>query len=148
MGKAVWLYLWLLDKMTSINKDGVGKVLGGKPIQYEEFAEDIKVSRTTYWRYLSILTDAGYVEVKRTPYGLIISIYKAKKIFTGKRDVSNMKQPDVSQMKRDVSKTDTDVAQVKHVIKTIQDNTITKQGAGYKKALEIRKKLTKKLSLT
>lgn len=88
MGVALWLYLWLLDKMTSISEDGIGKVLGGKPIKYEEVFRDLGVSRRTYGRYVEALEVASYITTKRTPYGLIIEVHKASKIF-GKRSARN-----------------------------------------------------------
>ena len=33
MKESVWLFMWLIDKMTSITEEGIGRVLGGKPIK-------------------------------------------------------------------------------------------------------------------
>lgn len=85
MDVAVWLYLFFLDKMTSISEEGIGKVLGGKPLKYEEdIRPELGISRRTYIRWIQILEKHGYVQAIRTPYGLSIRVYKAFKKF-GKR---------------------------------------------------------------
>lgn len=81
MGIAVWLYMWCIDKMTSIDEDGVGKVLGGKPIKYEELGEELGISVRTYRRWVSILTKEGYINTKATMRGLIFTVNKAHKRF-------------------------------------------------------------------
>lgn len=89
---SVWLFLWLLDKMTIIDHEkGEGLVLGGKPIRFEEVQKGLGISRRTYAEYIKILRDAGYIKTTRTPYGLVIVVYKAFKVFGQKvnRDVSN-----------------------------------------------------------
>ena len=40
LGGAIWEFLWCLDKIT-VEKEGVGIVLGGKPIKVEEIVADI-----------------------------------------------------------------------------------------------------------
>lgn len=78
----VWLFLWFLDKMTLIDHDkGEGKVLGGKPITYEEVKEDLGISLATYKRWLVMLRKGGYISTLRTPHGLVITVYKAFKVF-------------------------------------------------------------------
>jgi hypothetical protein len=82
MGEAIWLYMLLLDKMTSVTESGIGKVLGGKPLKYEDVQEFYPLlPRTTYVRYVAILKTAGYIETIRTPRGLVFKVLKAKKIF-------------------------------------------------------------------
>lgn len=87
MGSAIWLYLWCLDKMTSINEDGEGSVLGGKPIKLEYIQKDLSLTDRTYTRYINKLTEFGYISVVRTPYGYVVKVNKAKKQF-GKRTVN------------------------------------------------------------
>lgn len=84
MGVAVWLYMWCIDKMTSIDEEGVGKILGGKPIKFEEVGSELGISMRTYRRWISLLENSGYINVKTAPYGLIITVNKAHKRF-GKR---------------------------------------------------------------
>lgn len=81
MGPAVWLFMWLLDKMTSISEEGIGLVLGGKPIKYEEVKEDLEMSYATYKRWLSTLKKENYIITIRTPYGHTIKVCKAQKTF-------------------------------------------------------------------
>jgi len=86
MGSSIWLFLWFIDKMTKIDTEkGIGKVLGGKPIKYEEVEKDLGISRGIYTKYITILKKNHYIQSKRTPYGYIIIVNKAKKVF--KRDV-------------------------------------------------------------
>lgn len=80
MGASVWLYMWYIDKMTSVGEDGTGLVLGGKPIIFEDDV-DLGIPRRTYFRWLAILRKAGYVNTKRTPKGIVVSVNKAFKRF-------------------------------------------------------------------
>lgn len=85
LGPAIWLYLWFIDKQP---KDS-DKVLGGKPITYEQFAESYpKVPRRTYFAWLERIRAGGYVELTRTPRGSVIIINKPKKWH--KSDVQKM----------------------------------------------------------
>lgn len=133
MKESVWLFMWLLDKMTSVSEEGIGKILGGKPITYEEVKEELGISRPTYIRWVDALKKGKYINTLRTPQGLVFSINKAKKRF--KRDVSKMKHhkkrsdvsnsdSDVSKMNSDVSKTD---IQYKTVTKTINKDNKQRQ---------------------
>ncbi len=89
MGSAVWEFMWLLDKMTSCGEDGIGKVLGGKPIKSSEIMKDLGLTRSTINKNINLLETEGYINTLRTPYGLVITIIKAKKIFQKKnRDVN------------------------------------------------------------
>lgn len=81
MGPAVWEFMWLIDKVTRIDEDGLGWVLGGKPINLEDIALDMKVSRETVSRNLILLADEGYIIKITTPYGLSIRVVEAKKRF-------------------------------------------------------------------
>ena len=101
MGEAVWLFMWLLDKITAVASES-GKVLGGKPIKYKEVEADLGISRSTYNRWMKALKDGGYVKSIRTPYGSCIVVLKAKKRF---------------------SKKATDVPETKHVIRSIKTDT-------------------------
>lgn len=94
MGVAVWLYMWLIDKMTSIDEDGTGKILGGKPITYEDIKSDLGISIRTYRRWVSILDGEAYIKTLRTPYGIVIHVSKAYKRF-GKRYATNDTSSDV-----------------------------------------------------
>ncbi len=80
MGSAVWQFMWCLDKLTSVDEEGIGKVLGGKPIRLSE----IPGSERNTSRNLNKLDKLGYLKLIHTPYGISIRVMKAKKKF-GKR---------------------------------------------------------------
>src|SRR3990167_3963186 len=78
MGASVWQFMWCLDKITKIDDEEMGWVLGGKPINLA----DIKgASRNTVSRNLNKLEKAGYLNLIHTPYGISIRVIKAKKRF-------------------------------------------------------------------
>lgn len=85
MGAAVWLYMWLIDKVMAIDENGIGKVLNGKPVNFEEhIVPDLGVPERTYQRWIYDLRTAGYIKTVRAPYGLVIVVTKAEKMW-GKR---------------------------------------------------------------
>ncbi len=100
MGSAVWLYMFLVDKITSINEKGIGKVLGGKPIKYDEIKEELGISQDTYTRWINKLIEYPYIEAIRTPYGISFNVFKAYKQF-GNRIRENAESP----KKRESAKT-------------------------------------------
>jgi len=65
MGPSVWLYMWLVDKMTSISEDQIGSILGGKPIKYEEVEKELGISQDTYTRWIAKLEEYPYIETRR-----------------------------------------------------------------------------------
>jgi DNA-binding Lrp family transcriptional regulator len=81
MGAAVWEFMWLIDKVTRIDINGVGYVLGGKPIKLEDIADDMKVHRDTVSINLKTLETEGYITRTHAPYGLVIKVINAKKRF-------------------------------------------------------------------
>lgn len=93
MDSAVWLFMWLLDKMTSISENGVGAVLGGRPIKFEEVGKTMGISERTYNRWVKRLQEAGYINIKKAPYGLIISVNKAQKAFGQKSKADLLRRP-------------------------------------------------------
>lgn len=114
----VWLFLWLLDKMTIIDHEiGEGKVLGGKPISYEEIEKDLGISRRTYARWINILREGKYITTKRTPYGIIFIVHKAFKVFNQKAE--DKKRSATKGISPDV----TDKAHLKHPIRHISPPT-------------------------
>lgn len=132
MGVAVWLYMWCLDKMTSISEEGVGKILGGKPIKHEDVEKDLGVSLRTYRRWLSFLSKKGYINVIRTPYGLSISVNKAFKKFG--RSINSI-STDVPQLSHRYAKSGTSRDKSGTSNKTVQyDNTKTSQRYASKEA--------------
>ncbi len=81
MGEAVWEFMWCIDKITKVDDDGTGWVLGGKPINLKDLTQDMGVHATTISRNLNKLQKFGYLGLVHTPYGIKVSINKAKKIF-------------------------------------------------------------------
>lgn len=79
MGTAVWQFMWLIDKVTKIDDKGDGWVLGGKPINLTDIGKNR--SKVTISRNLQRLKQENYIEIKHTPYGMIIKVKKAKKRF-------------------------------------------------------------------
>ncbi len=76
----IWIYLWLLDKITKIDPvTGMGIVLGGEPIKVEDLA--LFGDRKTVMKILARLESEGYIKTTRTPYGKVIRVTKAKKSF-------------------------------------------------------------------
>lgn len=84
MGVAVWQFMWCLDRITKIDDDGIGWVLGGKPINLCEITNDIGGTEPKTSKKLHKLQSTGYINIKRTPTGIIISVNKAKKRFAQK----------------------------------------------------------------
>jgi len=128
MGDAVWLFMWFIDKVTTITSEK-GKVLGGKPIKYEDVKEDLGISRSTYFRWLETLKSGGYITTLRTPYGSCIVITKAKKRFNKKSsDDSNMTHLSTDSVDTDDSnmthlssdKKDREVSKVNHPIRSVK----------------------------
>jgi hypothetical protein len=103
LGPAIWLYLWFIDKQPK----NTNKVLGGKPVTYQMFAESFpQVPRITYVRWLEYIRKGGYIDLLRTPRGYVVAINKPKKWVNS--DVSQMQhhnKSDVSNLNSDVSKT-------------------------------------------
>jgi DNA-binding Lrp family transcriptional regulator len=80
MGSAVWEFMWCLDKITKVEKE-IGYVLGGKPINLSDLANQLGTVEMTTSRNLERLEEYGYITKLRTPYGIVIKVMKAKKRF-------------------------------------------------------------------
>lgn len=119
MGAAVWLYMWLLDKMTSVNENGVGKVMNGKPVIHAIVEADLGIDERRYQRWIKQLRDHGYIQTIRTPYGLSIMVLKAQKIF-GKSSDKNVVSKELS---------DSDTTKVSEQIRQKRRRDTTKMSA-------------------
>ncbi len=73
IGPACWEFLWCLDRITK-EKEGVGIVLGGKPVTYAEIAQDFGVSEKTIQRHMERLTREGYITGILTPRGYSLRV--------------------------------------------------------------------------
>jgi hypothetical protein len=78
IGPALWLYLWLLDRITK-EVNGIGIILGGMPIKASAIAETYGMNERTTRAHIDRLKNGGYITVKHAPYGLIITILNSLK---------------------------------------------------------------------
>jgi hypothetical protein len=78
IGSAIWLYLLFIN-MTTKEEGGNGHVLGGKAISYDYVNQYLGICRDTYFRWLKILKDNGYVETDQRKYGNAITVLKSKR---------------------------------------------------------------------
>jgi len=90
MGTAIWMFLWLLDRVTK-ERDGWGIVLGGKPIKDKEIAQFFGLHVNSVRSERTILLDGGYIEARRTPYGISYRVRNSRKfgIWGKKRSTGN-----------------------------------------------------------
>lgn len=91
---SIWLLLWYVDK-TTMEENGHGHVLGGKPLLDSVPAKVLGVSNDTIAAWRENLGRHGYIRARRTPYGHVISVARSKK-WVGKKP-SEMSQNPVSQ---------------------------------------------------
>jgi hypothetical protein len=101
MGGAVWEFMWLIDKVTQIDEQGFGWVLGGKSVKLKDLAMGTQKANTS--KNLTRLAKHGYIMVKHAQYGLIIKVAKAQKRFNQKNSRQgfqngNSDSPRVSKM--------------------------------------------------
>lgn len=102
MRESVWLFMWCLDRITIIDENGIGWVLGKKPVKFEDVKKYIPCSPRNYKRWIACLRDGGYILTIRAPNGLIVGVNKAKKKF--KNDVDKSKSGCVKNGTSDVPK--------------------------------------------
>ena len=101
MGNALWEFLWLISKITK-EENGIGYVLGGRPVQIDEIASELSKSWHTVQRNLKTLEKHKYIKITKVPYGILITINKSKKFQKRpakngitERDMPNLEQPDM-----------------------------------------------------
>ncbi len=78
IGPAIWEFLWLVDKITFEDADGIGWCLGRTPIKSKTIAKDLGKSPDAVKENLRRL-DKRYIVRIRTPYGEIIGVRKSCK---------------------------------------------------------------------
>lgn len=81
MGTSVWEFMWCLDKITKIDDQGIGWVLGGKPINIKDITSEVGGGDRQVRINMNTLEEHGYIIKQRTPYGIRIWVAKAKKQF-------------------------------------------------------------------
>jgi hypothetical protein len=83
MGPAIWEFLWLLDKITYEDENGVGWCLATKnkvrPIKASEIAKDLGKSADAVSEMLRRLSRWKYIQRVRTPYGDRIGVNHSRK---------------------------------------------------------------------
>lgn len=84
MGTAVWEFMWCLDKITRIDDQNNGWILGGKPVRLKEIRENLGITEQKISKNLNKLAEAGYLELIHAPYGIVIKVKKAQKRFNQK----------------------------------------------------------------
>lgn len=84
MGISVWVYLWCLRRIT-YEKDGLGFVLGGSRIKVERIAKELGMVERSIKSDLARLRKHEYLQIKRIPYGLIITVSRSKRGLGRKR---------------------------------------------------------------
>lgn len=81
IGAALWEYIWCLDRVTQIDENNLGYVLGGKPIKWKHIKEDLGKHEVTIGDNIAKLAKHKYLIIKRTPFGHTILVTKCKKQF-------------------------------------------------------------------
>lgn len=114
MGMAVWLFMLFIDMVTA-EKNGVGMVWGGKPINYNDISKRFDFSRRTYQNYLTVLEEYHYITTKKTPHGLIVMVNKSKKRKRlNKADVQDIAQDPKTDVQKVAQDLESDVQDTAH----------------------------------
>lgn len=80
VGSAIWLFLLLVD-WTTVEQDGLGQVLGGKPVTAKKLKEALRLEERQVRAQLQRLQSIKFIRLKRTSYGFVIEVLKSKKFF-------------------------------------------------------------------
>jgi hypothetical protein len=92
IGRAVWVYLWFLNRVTRDEQRGdddfVGIVLNGRPLSIDEIAEELGFDYYACRRHLARLVKSGYVERRKTGAGMFSYSVKKSKKWAWKRQTS------------------------------------------------------------
>lgn len=122
IGSAVWEFMWLIDKTTSISEEGIGTVLGGRPIKLDELCKELGVSRSAISENLNKLEKEKYINIIKAPYGLFITVNKSSKVFgkTKKYQDSEMAKPRSEKQTEDSEKTKRTIYNTSTIQDTIQ----------------------------
>jgi len=78
IGEALWEFLWCLDRITQ-ERDGVGLVLGGKPVACKDVADGFDVNERTVRRHFDQLERESYIERTLAPHGYTIRVRNSHK---------------------------------------------------------------------
>ncbi len=94
MGSAVWEFMWMLDKVTRVDEDGTGWVLGGKTINLKMIASDLGTHTHTVSENIIKLDNEGYIEKISVHDGLVLKVKKARKKFGRKVESDGTSRPE------------------------------------------------------
>jgi hypothetical protein len=84
LGIAIWVFMWCLRR-TTVEDNGMGRVLGGSRIKTERIARELGVSARSVHTDLERLKTHDYIKIRRVPYGLVITVLKSKRWLKSKR---------------------------------------------------------------
>jgi hypothetical protein len=86
IGDGLWEFEKCIDWITE-ERDGVGIVLGGKPIKVSEIVAAIKGSKKeTVRRHMDALEKENFIRRRRTPYGHVIEVLNSHKFGIWKKE--------------------------------------------------------------
>lgn len=86
IGDALWEFEKCIDWITE-ERDGVGIVLGGKPVKVSEIVAAIKGSKKeTVRRHMDTLEKENFIRRRRTPYGHVIEVLNSRKFGIWKKE--------------------------------------------------------------
>jgi hypothetical protein len=86
IGDALWEFEKCIDWITE-ERDGVGIVLGGKPIKVSAIVAAIKGSKKeTVRRHMDTLEREKFIRRRRTPYGHVIEVLNSRKFGIWKKE--------------------------------------------------------------
>ncbi|TSB47146.1 hypothetical protein [Alkalicoccobacillus porphyridii] len=91
IGKAIWVFLWLIDRTTGESKDGQGSgvVFHGNPVPFRIIHDELGIPIPTVKAHCDLLKKEGYISVKASTRGNIIHVMKSKKWNKSETDHSN-----------------------------------------------------------
>jgi|SRR5579884_64217 len=75
---AIWVFMWCIDRVTR-EDGGIGFVLGGSVVTVDKIAAEVDESPRSVRRNLRHLSDHGYINLKLSAHGFIISVTKSCK---------------------------------------------------------------------
>jgi len=139
IGSAIWEFMWCLDKITKIDDDHTGWVYAGKPINLVDIRSEIGITESKISKNLRKLERGGYIKLKKTPYGLIIGVARAKKRFAQKGNTERRELPLRTQR---IALKDTRIALKGNANKTRQGQDIRNIYMSYKTKINERSLLT------
>jgi DNA-binding FadR family transcriptional regulator len=96
IGPALWEFLWCVDRITQ-ERDGIGLVLGGQPVNFQKIADRFGVNEHTIRSHFEVLEAGGYIERVRTPRGYSVRVLNSAKFAQRKTPSDRHKTPDHNQ---------------------------------------------------